>query len=305
MKTIVLPLDGSLRGEQAIPHALAQARPSSDRLVLVRVVETYPASQPPHVTQQLNEMLLEQAQSYLQTVGDRLRSQGWQVKEVVTTGQTAHGIVQVAVDEGASLVVASSHGRTGPRRWLLGSVAENVARRSPCPVWLVRSHPPVVGDGNVGAVARLPAEALVMVPLDGSRRSEQGLQFVRQHLAGPLTRLLLVGATDLPARATAARQQVTHLLESYLTGQVAALREHLWKAEQAVLDGPAAASILDLAAERKPDLIVMASQGRTGLSRWVVGSVAERVLRHAPCPVVLVPQNKTEEVLQHEHDFAR
>lgn len=305
MNTILCPLDGSLRAEQALPHALAQVRPSQDRLVLVRVVEPYPVSHPPHVTQQYNELLVDDSKQYLQELGGRLRAQGWRVEELVRWGQAAHEVAHAAGEVNASLIVASSHGRTGASRWLLGSVAENIARRAPCPVWLIRSHSPRPEEVAITAAADLPERPRVMVPLDGSRHSEQGLQWVRHHLASQQARVLLVGATDLPGRAIRGREEVTNLLESYLTGQVALLREKRWTAEHAVVDGPAAASILDLAAERKPDLIVMASQGRTGLGRWVVGSVAERVLRHANCPVVLVPQVKSEEVSQREYDYAR
>ncbi len=265
-KIVVLPLDGSERAEQALPQALAQLRPSLDRLVLVQVVD---------------QALAGSAHTYLGTLADRLRGEGWQVDLEARPGHVVETILQVVRERGATLLVASSQGRTGLARWMLGSVAENVARRCPCPVWLVRSQL---------EPAALPEKPLVLLPLDGSPEAEAGLEFARLQLADVQARLLLVGVCDLPSGTECARRALRNLLESYLSREVARLRERSWVAEFTVLEGPAAAAILEVSAQRRPDLLVMFSHGRTGVSRWLTGSVAERVLRHALCPVVIVPQ---------------
>ena len=127
-----------------------------------------------------------------------------------------------------------------------------------------------------------------MVPLDGSRASERSLSFLRELLAGAPARLLLVGATDLPQLALPLRTEVRHVLESYLRAKVTELPA---PAEYLVVDGPAVAALQEVAQDRQPDLIVMANRQREGLDRWVLGSVAEHVLRHATGSVVIVPQH--------------
>ena len=282
MSTLVLPLDGSACAEQALPTALSFLKGPQDKLILVRVVP-FPNSVPPHVLAQLVDELELEAALYLKEVGEPLRARGLRVDEHVRSGQPAREVAHVADKEGADLIVLSTHGRSGLQRWLLGSVAENVVRQAPCPVWLVRA-----GEEGSLPPAGLPEEPLVMVPLDGSRASERSLSFVRELLAGAPARLLLVGATDLPQLAFPLRTEVRHVLESYLRGKVTELPA---PAEYLVVDGPAVAALQEVAQDRQPDLIVMANRQREGLDRWVLGSVAEHVLRHATGSVVIVPQH--------------
>ncbi|MEW6283426.1 MAG: universal stress protein, partial [Candidatus Eremiobacterota bacterium] len=177
---------------------------------------------------------------------------------------------------GVDLIVMASHGRTGPGRWLLGSVAEAVLREAPCPVLLVREALPVPLEGF----------HRILVALDGSERSLEVVPKVAA-LAAEGARAELLRASDLDALPLSMqeREVVLNALREELDGvTVPGLA-----VQRRVEDSSPAAAILAVAEREKCDLIAMTSHGRTGAARVLLGSVAERVARHAPCPVLIVP----------------
>lgn len=295
MATIMLPLDGSELAEQAIPHAVSQLR-EGDRLVLLRVTEPYypdfgvppsPLFQQPslHVTE-------EEAAAYLAEQARLLLGRRLQVSEKVMVGVARDAIPAAARQEAADLIVMTSHGYTGGKRWLLGSVAEAVAREAPCPVWLVRCVEP----GDAAQPVR-PRRALIA--LDTSPLSERGADFavdwLRAHSAeGGAPELVLYAASGLaePGEGWGPdpvdRRDLLSSARAYLETLADRLADRGWKVRAVVEDGPAAVGILEAAVREEADLIVMGSHGRTGLGRWFWGSVAEQVFRHATCPVLLV-----------------
>jgi len=285
MSTILLPLDGSALAEQAIPQAQAQLR-DGDCLVLVRVAEPYlelawPSE--PALGQPLLRASEADVAAYLSERARPLRGHGYEVEEKVLLGVPRDQIPAAAQQVGADLIVMTSHGYSGGKRWLLGSVAEAVAREAPCPVWLVRgeAQPPAPGQR-------------VLVALDSSPHAERGLEFAVDWLRVRPAELLLYGASGLakPGEGWSpepeSRRELLASTRTYLERQAARLRERGWHVRTVAEDGPAASGILQAAQREGVDLIVMGSHGRTGLARWFWGSVAERVFRHASCPVLLV-----------------
>ena len=136
----------------------------------------------------------------------------------------------------------------------------------------------------------------VLVPLDGSTASEQALAFAKEMATGKIRLLHLVnfpsGATAFPARELPAGAGVWEnelaASRSYLEGIGQKLIEQGYQASWSDRIGEPARGILQELEEHPMDLVVMASHGRTGLKRFLLGSVAEKVARHAPCPVLLV-----------------
>jgi len=295
MATILLPLDGSALAERAIPAALAQLRPG-DQLVLVRVTEPYypdlgvppsPLFQQPslHVSE-------EEAAAYLAGQAQACRERGFSVSEKVMVGIARDSIPQAARQVEADLIVMTSHGYSGAHRWLLGSVAEAVAREAPCPVWLVRCT--ALSD----PVAPTPV-GRALIALDASPLSERGLDFAVDWLRarpadGPAPELVLYSATGLAEPGgeagpePVARRELLAAAQAYLDGLAGRLEQRGWKVRTRVEDRPSAPGILEAAEREQVDLIVLGSHGRTGLNRWFWGSVAEQVFRHATCPVLLV-----------------
>ena len=199
----------------------------------------------------------------------------------------ASAIVDHATDHDVDLVVMGTHGRKGMDRLLSGSVAEEVVRRAPCPVFTV------LAPG--GERADTPIDR-VLVPVDLSDQSA----LVVDHAVGlassygaPIDLLHVVeeaafptayGLDPLTPTQPDVQERATEALEA-LAAEVdnfdAPINTH-------VLTGYAARDIVDFAEENAADLIVMATHGRTGLQRFLIGSVTEKVVRSAPCPVFTV-----------------
>lgn len=137
----------------------------------------------------------------------------------------------------------------------------------------------------------------ILCTLDGSPLAEQALPHavaIARAFDARLTLLRVVEVPPLPVLPELASVEVELLpqlqeeAETYIQGKVQELRREGIRAEGATIEGRAAEAIADYAAEHNVNLIVMATHGRSGLSRWAFGSVADRVLRHAHCPVLLI-----------------
>ncbi|MCE7872019.1 universal stress protein [bacterium CPR1] len=278
---ILIPLDGSKLAEDALDLAAGLARLWSGELVVVRVVGpsvAIPAGAP-GLAMQVEKVAREEACDYLETIARQLTRWGMAGATRALFGQAVEQIVREAEEEGVGLICMASHGRSGPARWLLGSVAEGAVRKSPCPVLLCR--------GEIGS--DFQGFRQVIVPVDGSRGSAEVIQKVKPYLH-PTAHLTLVRASEDLVRHSALRlDQVSY------QGYLDALEEELKALDpeerfgRRVLDCPAAEAIMTLAQEKQADLIAMATHGRSGMQRLVLGSVTERVARHASCPVLAFP----------------
>jgi nucleotide-binding universal stress UspA family protein len=149
--TILLPLDGSETAAQAVPVAKEMARRFEARIHLVQVVDTTAASlalganaaaggvsDPAAITGEVNDQVTL-AKAYLGAVAEELANDGVQATYEIQDGPAVDGIVEAAANAGADLIVLCSHGRTGLRRLVFGSVARDVARASSVPVLVVRA----------------------------------------------------------------------------------------------------------------------------------------------------------------------
>ena len=149
LETIVVPLDGSIVAESALPHALDLAGPDTT-IVLVRAVEAPVFGTGDALLAQVR--VVREAETYLDMVRDRILAEGAaKVATSVWYGGSASAITEAAEAANADLLVMTTHGRTGVGRFILGSVTEAVLRRSPVPVLVVR-------DGLPSRVPRVVAE---------------------------------------------------------------------------------------------------------------------------------------------------
>lgn len=145
-RQIVVPLDGSTLAEEALKEAEKMAKIATTPLKLIRVVDTYRTQSLPATGMALDYSMLgelaeeeiQDAKTYLEAVVKRVREGGNEVTGDVLHGPIARQICSAAGPE--DLIVMSSHGRTGIKRWFLGSVAEEVMRNAQCPVLLHKSR---------------------------------------------------------------------------------------------------------------------------------------------------------------------
>ncbi len=269
-REIMVPLDGSERAEQALPCAvqLAKGMASTVHLVsvddfLAAVSSTLPA---PYIPPGVYEAELEQVTAYLTAIRQRLAGEGLQIRSEVLTGTPAVCLLAYEQSAHIDLLVMCSHGRGGIARFALGSVAERLLRHGTAPVLLVR------------AFSAPPDLTRVVVPLDGSVLAQLALQTVSALESSGIrevTLLRVIGADEAAAEA-----------QAYLTATAARLQHEPLTYRTRVERGEPAQTIIDVAG--KEALVVMATHGRSGLTRWALGSVADRVSRDGVSGTLLV-----------------
>ncbi len=142
-KKILVPLDGSKTAEGVLPHAKALAYSEKAELILINVVANpafeFAFSDPSIAAQTIAEEQ-ELGSKYMAEVEERLKSEGYKVTILIKGGSAANTILKTAEEIGADIIAMSTHGRTGPAHWIIGSVAEKVVHHSKIPVMLIRSN---------------------------------------------------------------------------------------------------------------------------------------------------------------------
>jgi nucleotide-binding universal stress UspA family protein len=211
-------------------------------------------------------------------------------------GGAAAEILKTAQETGCNMIVMGTLGRTGLGRLLMGSVAEQVVRNAPCPVVTVNSPPrEPAAKAEVSSGTAAPIRTVVH-PTDFSGPCAEAFR-VACELAGDQSARLTVIHVVVPPPMSPINQPMPPPLPEDPRGKL----EELLRLAQASAPGlqadyrvergekaDAAPRIVGAAQETRCDLIVMGTHGRTGLGRALMGSVAEQVLRTAPCPVVTV-----------------
>jgi nucleotide-binding universal stress UspA family protein len=139
-KRILLPLDGSEVAEQAMPLAIAQAERFRAQLILLRAVEPILYTRSLAALEDARQERMEWARDYLESVATRIRERGVQTRIVVMEEAPNVAITQYAETNQVDLIVLCSRGRSGPSRWLMGSVADRIVRGANVPVLLVRAQ---------------------------------------------------------------------------------------------------------------------------------------------------------------------
>ena len=299
-KKIVVPLDGSLLAEQALSFLPRFVSPLQTHIDLVCVVQpwVYALGMSEATPISVINDLHENWKAYLHQQEIFLQGLGYTVQSHVLEGDIAAEILALAANKNADLIVMSTHGRSGFRRLALGSVAERVLHNATIPLLLVRE----------GAALQTtnPIEHL-LVPLDGSSFAERSIPLAVElstQTGATLTMLRVVQDLDAQNKQIifkseeAAEEAVTQwklLATRYLDELAKGIKAEGVKVSSMVLSGDPENLIGTIAETLPADLIVMSTHGRSGVSRWVYGSVANKVLRTASCPVLLV-RNEVDEL---------
>lgn len=316
LKRILVPLDGSARAERALPVAARLARAAGGSLVLCRVVPlpgTYGALYSGvSISQTLLNDEIARARTYLDDLKRSKELCDIPVDCVVWDGVPASLILEQASAQHVDAIVICSHGRSNLGRWVLGSVAEHLMRHASVPVLVLREHGKLPLDSP-----DLEHLLCVLVPLDGSPTSEAALEsaaLLAQALTAPepaaLHLTLVVDPFDATVRQCVPEALVVDAAKGYLgriADQLKVKYPTLTTTWSVGVNSDVATGILHVAelgedAEGATpfggcDVIVMATHGRTGVRRWALGSVAERVLHATKLPVMLVrPQQMQTEV---------
>lgn len=296
LERVLVATDFSDTAERSLEWAVGIARQHGADLVLVHGL-TLPAPLPDYVPagsdfgQELHQIALRK----LEETASRAREAGLEVHLEVPIGVPSQVIVRTAEEMGADLVVVGTRGLTGVSHMLLGSTAERVVQRAPCPVLTI--HPE--DEGGRRSIRR------ILVPSDFSPSAEKAARVARAVLCtlDEPTTLVLLHAYHLPIEYTAYGpiptsvnflQDVGADAQEQLDLAAEELRGEGLEVETVSREGYAPEVIVDEAEKRGVDLIAMGTHGRTGIAHLLLGSTAERVVQHARCPVMTVRQQDDE-----------
>ena len=280
-RQILVATDYSTSSEQAVETAAALATRFGAELTVTNVIDHggFPFPMP--------KGLREAARARLDETVVGLRARMLSASGVLREGIAWDEICASAADASADLLVIGSRGRLGLPRILLGSVAERVIRLSPVPVMTVRSSSEVaILTGGMGRFRH------ILAPTDFSEASRQGVDFAVKLALELEAALTLVYAYQPPNFAYFILDEVASSAEAQIRGlldeQLVRVRARFPKAEGVVRQGDPSHGILDAAKARGADLIVLSTHGRHGAQRVLLGSVAEKIARLSPVPVLTV-----------------
>jgi len=304
-RRILVPLDGSELAEQALPYVHSIGKGLGARIELLRVA--YPVA--PEALDPALGPYQDQIAAYLEGIAAPLTEDGLAVASTIREGDPAPIIVSEAEKEPDTLIAISTHGRSGITRWLLGSITDKVLHATTNPLLIMRAREPV------GAQQATPLLDTIIVPLDGSDLAEQVLPHATALAQALHLKVLLVRVTP-PAEAyyrymhypvdpyqdpvhQAERpfvpyQNVPIEVDAEAVGYLGQVSRKLSPqgltsvVAERLLHGDPAGAIVDLAQQTPNNLVAMTTHGRSGVGRWVLGSVTDRVVRHSGDPVLVI-----------------
>lgn len=310
LRSILVPLDGSPLSERALPMAMRIAERANAAIHLLHVytpLNPFVFETVVPFDSDYDALAHQNGEAYLKNVVERLKAAGageiqtsvLERKEPISEMIAHHG-----AEKCAGLVIMTTHGRGGLTRAFLGSVADELIRQSTVPVLLIR---PEDAENEVDLKA-LPEMGNIMVPLDGTPFSEAMLNSAAElarvvgaklDLVRVIPRVEVLDHVPLGMTLTEQVKEITDLLEQthqqhrkdaaeYLASLVERLESDGLKVETHVTEHfDATKAILEKSTNLGTDLIALETHARHGLSRWFLGSVADKVIRQASVPVLV------------------
>lgn len=291
-RRVLVPLDGSELAERAIPYAKAIAKTKGSELILFTVSIAS--------VEQLDRPM----KAYLELNVKELQSQGIKASIAIAYGNVADEIVSFADKKKVDLIIISTHGYSGIKRWVLGSVARKVLYGTCVQVLLIKSKAPKASQVELKRL---------LLPLDGSPFAETPIPFIEELTKGTKTEIVLTTVCepplvpsygDRPINPTWKKHRDKLWAETqkqaaeYLNKVKSKLEKRGMQIKAQVIPGDlgrVAESIMQTAQKEKINMITMTTHGRSGVSRWVYGGVANRIVEQSVQPVLLIRPSIPEE----------
>ncbi|WP_128906270.1 universal stress protein [Halorubrum amylolyticum] len=280
---ILFPTDGGDGASAAFDHVLDLAADHGATVHVLNVADTTHDSVT-RIGGEVVDVLEREGEEVVEAAADRAADRGVETVTDVLQGGVAETIAAYAGEYGIDLVAMPTRGRTGFDRLLLGSTTERVVRESTVPVLSVRPD---------GETMRYPYRN-VLVPTDGSERAGDALDraLALADRAGATVHVLsVVGVGSVGIEGYAGVDALVEGAEETVAEAAATAEEAGIEAVEAVEVGSSAARGIEAYVDENDiDLVVMGTQGRTGVERYLLGSVAERTVRTSPVPVLTVSE---------------
>ena len=293
---ILVPLDGSAIAQGILPCVKTLARSFGSTIVLYHAAEApVELDRQEAYAKETIDRIRSLAEEYLTGAAKVLRRQRFKVELKVGLGGVARSITDFADAENVDLIAMSTHARAGLPRWMMGSAPDRVLRHTHKPVLLVRPAGETPLDAKPYPLKR------IIVPMDGSRAAQAVLPSVQEmaktlKMEVVLIQVISAGTTvqftpmgpDTWAVPADVLQQIDVLASGYLAGVGKELERGGVSVRWDVLRGAAAHRIVEFAHETPASMVAMTTHGRSGLRRWVLGSVADQVVRASGEPVLVI-----------------
>ncbi len=284
---VLISLDGSENSEMVLPYAEELARQLNSELEIVGV-----CSEHEHTFDRLFK-------NYLNELVNQLNSKGLQSRAVFLHGNAAEEILNYANNSDTSLIGMATHGRSSISRWILGSVAEKVLKGATKPLLLISEK------RSKEKAAKTPMFQRILIPLDGSTLGEAVLPWAKELAKRTKAKLFLLHVILSPDKLTGVSHYAIsfqgQLIETlrkhgqeYITSVAAELEREKLDFKYDLITGMPADIILDYAKGNDIDLIAMSTHGRTGVRRFVLGSVADKVVHVSEVPILLIRSHREQ-----------
>lgn len=293
---MLIPLDGSELAEVVLDYAKELAAGLELKVILLHV---YSSPEQEFITmhrgyvERVAEIMRHQLQEIQQRNGIQTTGRAVDVRTDLAMGHTADKIVGYADENNVDLILMATHGRSGIRRWAIGSVADKVIRATKKPVMLVRAKTSSTLSNKV------------LVPLDGSKQSEAVVSYVDELATRLRSEVILLQVLEPSYRVHTSGGRIKRI--SYTSERIDQLKEGIMRYLERIATplrdkdinvkfevriGEVPQTIINFANEYQAGLVAMLKRGRYGMSSLDLGSVADKVLRRGTTPILLVSPKK-------------
>ncbi len=291
-RKILVPLDGTDETEAILPYVSHIAAGMDLGVVLLSVMDSGAMEMSETYFSRLFERAEQEAKGRLHNAAHQLRHDGVQTEEIVVSGQPDSEITGAAGRLGCNLIAMSTHGRSLLGRGILGSVADRVVHTASVPVLTVTPDKVRAYHGSDTLVTRL------VVPLDGSALAETALPYVKEmasrlgyavvllRVVRPL-HYFLVG--EHPPEIHEENEQLESEAKAYMESTAESLSQDGIDVEWRVLVGHPTTIVLEQVRDIPHSIVALTTHGRSGFRRWLIGSLAETLVRSGGDPVLIVP----------------
>ncbi len=289
---ILVPLDGSLLAECVLPHVVAVSQAFNAKVVLMHVLDKNPAGARAQLFDLLNWQINKtEAKVYLERISDRLQKSGLQTNSTVLEGLVAESITEFAQSQEMKLVILSSHGHSGLRKWGISSVTHKIILSAPTSVLIVRAPQP-----------KEQPYGRILVPLDGSWRAENVLPMVAQLARFHKSQIQIVHVVKTPEMARHMppvqedidlsnrivernREEALHYLDQVQSRSPLAgidVKAHL------ITSNNATVALHELVDREQIDMVALSAHGYSENSQWPYGSLVNNFILYGKVPLLII-----------------
>lgn len=290
LKKILVPLDGSESGELSLAYAKELSVGFDSRVNMV-CIPSHSDQETKHMCDLYLDKIIEKTSSEAKSLNEKTV-----FKKILIDGDTSSSVLEHAENENMDLIILSSHGESGHKGHAMGSNAYKIAHKSKTPILLVK-----VIDGE--KQKKKDVFKNILVPLDGSELGETALPYaveIAKKLGSKLI-LLRVTETMMHVRTIGGPDHFTYhdkiveLMEKESVAYLDAVKEKIGSdvsVKTVLKTGDIADEIIKVSEEENADLVALSSHGKSGIARWVMGSITNKLLMSGDTPVMVVRPSK-------------